>query len=148
MSRKVTPLIQTVEQPELPEKAQMRLERDKTYFLENETKKILKRPFVEGEALPYVMPPLATVVEVLRGGRRTFIVGGVPELIITAPPVEPIKEKRFRGSQILQFKEGRIVGRLTKVRGQVVKRELVVPDLEHPGKHLVIEVENEPAASE
>lgn len=139
-SRQMAPMIQTVEQPELPEKAQIRLERDKTYFLENSNKKVLKRPFVEGEALPYAMSPLATVVEVLRSGRRTYTINGKVVLIITPPPVEPLREKRYKGSTILKFEGGRTVGRDIKVNGQVVKRELFVPDLEHPGKKLAVEV--------
>jgi hypothetical protein len=138
--RQVATMIQTVEQPDLTERVQLRLEQDKTYFLDNPNARVLKRPFVEGEALPYAMSRLVTVVEVLRSGRRTYLVGGKVTLIITPPPVEPIREKRYRGSPIYKFDKGRTVGRDTKVQGKVVKRELFVPDLENPGKKLAVEV--------
>lgn len=140
MSREPVPMIQTVEQPELPEKAQMRLERDKTYFLDNPNARALKRPFVDGEALPYTMPPLATVVEVLRSGRRTYVVGGKPIIIITPPPQAQIREKRYKGSIVLTFKGGRVTGRDTKVNGVVVKREVFVVDLADPKKRIAVEV--------
>jgi hypothetical protein len=140
MSRQTPTTILTTEQPELTTKAQLRLERDKTYFLDNPNRRLLKRPFVEGEALPYALPPLATVVEVLSSGQRTYIIEDKVYLVIRPAPVKQTEEKRYRGSPILRFFEGRIIGRDIKVRGQVVKREMLVPDLDNPGAKLAVDV--------
>lgn len=96
MKGRTAPLrIWSTEQTALHDDVITRLERDKLYFLENPQTTVFVRPFVAGEAEPYTPGMSGTVVHVERNGKRTFIVGEKPVLVIEFPFEKMTTKERY-----------------------------------------------------
>lgn len=81
MSRRVPRKIHRADQGDLDHTVTVQLERDALIFVEEPWKKMFTRRMVEGETHPYALPLEATTVAVTRNF-RTFMVLGIPELVI------------------------------------------------------------------